>query len=93
MINDIEMNEKRAKSIKLKRGLSRLTSRSRRIIRYLIIIFCVFGLVFQTTKLFLQYSSGQTVVNIKIEKNKYNRIQAITICYPIMVSMESMAQN
>ena len=58
------MNEKNVKT-SVKKHLSQLSPRSRRIIRYSIIVLCVFGLSFQTTKLFIQYSKGQTVVNMK----------------------------
>ena len=86
------MNEKNVKT-SVKKHLSQLSPRSRRIIRYSIIVLCVFGLSFQTTKLFIQYSKGQTVVNIKIGTINYNSIPAITICYPAMVSMERTAQK
>ena len=89
---DIEMTEKTDKPT-VKRGLSQLSPRTRRIIRYLTIVLCVFGFFFQTTLLFIQYSKRQTVVNIKVEQNKYTSIPAITICYPAMVSMERTAQK
>ena len=93
MTNDIEMNEKTPKSNKFKIRLNRLSFKTRRIIRYLVIICCGFGLVFQTTQLYSQYSKRQTVVNIKVEKNKHNSIPGITLCIPAMVSMERMADK
>ena len=94
MTQNIEMNEKTTEPT-LKRGfsLSQLSSRTRRIIRYSLIVLCVLGLALQTTELFSQYLNRETVVNIKVEKNKYNSIPAITICYPKMLSMEKTAQK
>ena len=89
---DMRMAEQTPKPT-VKRGLSQLSPRTQRIIRYSIIILCVFGFFFQTTLLFIQYFKGQTVVNIRVERDKYNSIPAITICYPAMVSMERTAQK
>src|SRR5882724_6000840 len=63
-------------------------------IRFIIIFIGVFGLIYQTSQLVSQYMKRQTVVNIKLEENiKYNKIPSITICFPQMISMESMAQK
>ena len=92
MTQNIEMNDKTTEP-SVKRGMSQLSSNTRRIISYSIIVLCVSGLVFQTTELFFQYLKRQTVVNIRVEKNKYTSIPAITICYPGIVSMEKTTEK
>ena len=98
MSEEIQLNDRTAKP-SVKKSLNRLsrrtrrTRRTRRIIRYLIIVLCVWAFIINTALLFIQYSKRQTVVNIKIETIKYNRIPAITICYPAMVSMERTVQK
>lgn len=53
---------------------------------------CIFGLSFHASKLVTQYVWGQTVVNVKVEKIKYNKIPAITICYPRFLSMKKLSE-
>jgi len=57
----------------------------------LVTLICVMGLTYQTSQLCLQYTSGQTVVNMKVEKIGYSQLPAITFCYPFFVSMEKLA--
>ena len=88
-----EINETNVKS--LKRRMSEMSSKQRLkvALRLLIIFVCVFGLVFQTSQLVYQYTRGQTVVNINFETIKYNRIPAITLCYPQFLSFERVRQK
>ena len=41
---------------------------------------CLTGLFYQTTMLFLEYLSGQTVVTIKIGNPPMEKLPAITLC-------------
>lgn len=50
-------------------------------------VLCIFGLIYQVTTLAIQYLQYKTVVNIQFESIKYNRMPAITICYPEHISM------
>ncbi|CAG2110537.1 unnamed protein product [Medioppia subpectinata] len=40
-----------------------------------------------------QYMSGQTLVNIKVEQIKYNKIPSVTVCYPRLLSMKRLAKT
>ena len=96
MTENIEMYDKNPQTFKtLRRKFDTLSTKSRIkiIIRFLIIFGCVTGLATQATQLIYQYIDGQTVVNIKIEQIKYNKIPSITICYPRSLSMERMAEK
>ena len=50
-------------------------------------VLCVCGLIYQVITLVVQYSKYKTVINVKFETIKYNRMPAITICYPQCLSM------
>ena len=73
--------------------MSRLSTKTKLVIRFSILFLCIAGLFTQSAQLLFQYLKGQTVVYINIETIKYNRIPAITICYPQYLSMERTAQK
>ena len=52
-----------------------------KIFYYGIVILCLSGLFYQTTMLFLEYFSGQTVVGIKIGRLQMETLPAITLCF------------
>lgn len=74
---------------KVKSGSNRVV----RSIKTIIGVLCVFGLIYQVTTLILQYLEYKTVVNVSFETIKYNRLPAITICYPRFVAMNKTAER
>jgi len=61
-------------------------------LRIILFLICISGLTYQASRLVSQYIRGQTVVNIRVEKLRYSKIPAITICYPRFISMEKMVK-
>ena len=59
---------------------------------YAIVIWCLSGLIYQTTMLFLEYSSGQTVVCIKIGRPQMETLPAITLCFENNFMYKKLAQ-
>ena len=55
-------------------------------------IFCLIGLIVQTTYLLEQYMSGTTVVNIRFKRLQNEKIPSITVCYPCYMSLLNAAQ-
>lgn len=69
---------------------------NKKIIKKLKLIFyvlCVCALIYQVTTLSIQYLQYKTVVRVMFEKIKYNRLPAVTICYPKYLSMAKVAQK
>ena len=62
------------------------------LLKVIVCLICLFGLSFHASILISQFVWGQTVVNVKVEKIKYNKIPAITICYPRFLSMKGLAE-
>lgn len=81
------------KRSKLLKNSIKLSPRCRRVIKYLIVLLCVSGLAFQVTQLVLQYLSRRTIVHLEFETLWYNRLPAITICYPNMIAMNKTAER
>ena len=54
-------------------------------------LFCLVGLLYQTSKLWSQYMFGKTVVNIEVKRQLYDNFPAITVCFKNMLSFESLA--
>src|SRR5690348_5309294 len=52
---------------------------------------CVFGLFWQTFILFTNYMSGKTVTKITFERIIEESIPGITICLPLIISMEKVS--
>ena len=71
----------------------KLSQRCRRIIEGFIILLCASGLIFQVTQLFMQYLSRRTIVHLDFETLWYNRLPAITICYPNLIAMNKTADK
>ena len=59
-------------------------------VKSVIVVLCVAGLIAFSTILFHQFTSGNTVVNIKYEILYYNKIPGITICFLHGLSLEKM---
>ncbi|CAG2105062.1 unnamed protein product, partial [Medioppia subpectinata] len=57
------------------------------------VVICSAIMVYQVIDITVQYMSGQTLVNIKVAEVKYNKIPAITICYPRLLSMKRVAET
>ncbi|CAG2177429.1 unnamed protein product, partial [Oppiella nova] len=83
--------DKPLKQIKNYRLMSR-KDRIKFVIRCLLCIICIFGLSFHASKLVSQYVWGQTIVNVKVDKIKYNKIPGVTICYPRFLSMRRLSK-
>ena len=69
-------------------------SNCRKSIQYMKLLFyllCVCALIYQLVTLVVQYSEYKTVINVKFETIKYNRLPAITVCYPRYLSMNKTA--
>ena len=54
-------------------------------------LFCSMGLLYQFSQQLSQYFSDKTVVNIEIKRELYDNFPAITLCFPGLVSFESIA--
>ena len=55
-------------------------------------LFCLIGLIVQTSDLLDQYLSGRTVVNIRLKRLQNEKIPSFTICYPCYMSMAKAAE-
>ena len=66
--------------------------RNRYVLRFFSTILCTTGLLYQSYQLLSEYMSGKSVVNIKLMREIYSNLPAITLCYPKLISME-MAAN
>ena len=55
--------------------------------KLLFYLLCVCALIYQLVILVVQYSQYKTVINVQFETIKYNRLPAITMCYPSYLSM------
>ena len=53
---------------------------------------CLCGLVYQTVILYSEYMSGNTVVNIKVDRILNETIPAITVCFDAFASLEMVSQ-
>ena len=53
---------------------------------------CLCGLVYQTVILYSEYMSGNTVVNIKVDRILNETIPAITVCFDAFASLERVSQ-
>ena len=53
---------------------------------------CLCGLVYQTVILYSEYMSGNTVVNIQVDRILNETIPAITVCFDAFASMERVSQ-
>ena len=96
MSEEIELKDNKLSVKSMRRRCERMSAKTKKkfLIRFMITIISVIGFIYYTTDLLSQYLKRQTVVNIKLEENiKYNNIPSISICFPQMISMESMAQK
>ena len=60
------------------------------IYKLLLSLFCSLGLFYQCSQLLIEYFSGKTVVNIEVKRELYDNLAAITVCFPSILSMESV---
>ena len=66
-----------------------------RIINFILIIFCIFGFVYQVYLIFTQYMLGKTVVNLHVEvkRLKAQTLPAITVCiYESIFSISKLSK-
>ena len=63
------------------------------VVKSIICVLCVIGLIYQVTILVMQYLEYKTVVNMRFETIKYNRLPSITVCYPRFVSMNKTIEK
>ena len=56
-----------------------------------IFILCLIGFTYQLTSLIRDYTSGETVVSIRISQSSYDTLPAITIC-PGGLAFDRVAQ-
>ena len=64
---------------------------SKNYLSYLFKIICMSGFIYQTKLLVNEYFSGNTIVSVKIGREKLEHLPAITICIPFSVSLEKAA--
>ena len=55
-------------------------------------LFCSIGLLFQVSQLLTQYFGNKTVVNIEVKRELYENLPAITVCFPRILSIQSIAK-
>jgi hypothetical protein len=53
---------------------------------------CICGLIYQTSLLLRQYMSGNTVVNLNVNRIYKDITPAITLCFPMGISMKKLSQ-
>ena len=59
------------------------------ILRISVTILCLIGLIVQTKYLFVDFISGQTIVNIRFKKLQNEKIPSFTVCYPCYVMTQT----
>ena len=92
MVEEIELNDVISDK-QSKRKRFEVSKKCRRIVKYVILILCVSGLIFQATQLTIQYLARRTIVQIDFETIWYNRLPAITICYPNLIAMNKTVEK
>ena len=56
-------------------------------------IFCTLCFVYQSQELVTTYLSGETIVETRVERFRYSKIPAITVCLPTLVAVNKIAEN
>ena len=62
-------------------------------VRAAMTIFCLGGLLLQTSLLLEDYMSGRTIVSIRFKRLHIEPIPAFTVCYPCFMSMERAVEH
>ncbi len=88
----IDYRQHRKNFLKIKCGEMTYKDKLKLFLRVILFFICISGLTYQASRLVSQYIRGQTVVNIRVEKLRYSKIPAITICYPRFISMEKFVE-
>ena len=84
--NNIWEEKKKQKNCSERQMNLRLTIQS------ICVIFCSICFIYQTTQLVTIYLSGHTVVENRVQRFKYSKVPAVTVCLPTIYSMIRYAQ-
>ena len=63
------------------------------ILNIVLLIICIIGLLYQSIQLYIQYSSGNTLVKVEYKLIKNRIIPGITVCLPVFFSMEKVVKH
>ena len=58
-----------------------------------LLIICIIGLFYQSIQLYIQYSSGNTLVKVEYKLIKDRIIPGITVCLPVFFSIDKVMKH